>query len=317
MLFESDNSPFEGEEEILADNNDESTELLPDEELEQDSDNQEEVVDEPIYEVDIDGNKEMIPQSRLIDMMNKTKQLEEIEPEIARYQELKPILNKIGGSNMLRNAVTYSMQGYSDDQIIEGLFLLKHPEVKEMYDNYAKNKPTTVEEEPEFDTIEEEVAYKVKKGIEEHLAPIKEQLSSMSNKEQQAQQYYQAQQVFENNDRLINSLVERHYGSIEVNNENITKLQNAFVKLGYGKTGADISRVALNEDQAEALLYKAYGTPKTQQQAPSLLNKTADLPNIMRGTPGKAMIGGEGKSQNTYSNTVARKKAVDEIWDRL
>ena len=45
MLFESDNSPFEGEEEILADNNDESTELLPDEELEQDSDNQEEVVD--------------------------------------------------------------------------------------------------------------------------------------------------------------------------------------------------------------------------------------------------------------------------------
>lgn len=317
MLFESDNSPFEGEEEILADNNDESTELLPDEELEQDSDNQEEVVDEPVYEVDIYGNKEMIPQSRLIDMMNKTKQLEEIEPEIARYQELKPILNKIGGSNMLRNAVTYSMQGYSDDQIIEGLFLLKHPEVKEMYDNYAKNKPTTVEEEPEFDTIEEEVAYKVKKGIEEHLAPIKEQLSSMSNKEQQAQQYYQAQQVFENNDRLINSLVERNYGSIEVNNENITKLQNAFVKLGYGKTGADISRVALNEDQAEALLYKAYGTPKTQQQAPSLLNKTADLPNIMRGTPGKAMIGGEGKSQNTYSNTVARKKAVDEIWDRL
>lgn len=317
MLFESDNSPFEGEEEILADNNDESTELLPDEELEQDGDNQEEVVDEPIYEVDIDGNKEMIPQSRLIDMMNKTKQLEEIEPEIARYQELKPILNKIGGSNMLRNAVTYSMQGYSDDQIIEGLFLLKHPEVKEMYDNYAKNKPTTVEEEPEFDTIEEEVAYKVKKGIEEHLAPIKEQLNSMSNKEQQAQQYYQAQQVFENNDRLINSLVERHYGSIEVNNENITKLQNAFVKLGYGRTGADISRVALNEDQAEALLYKAYGTPKTQQQAPSLLNKTADLPNIMRGTPGKAMIGGEGKSQNTYSNTVARKKAVDEIWDRL
>ena len=317
MLFESDNSPFEGEEEILADNNDESTELLPDEELEQDSDNQEEVVDEPVYEVDIDGNKEMIPQSRLIDMMNKTKQLEEIEPEIARYQELKPILNKIGGSNMLRNAVTYSMQGYSDDQIIEGLFLLKHPEVKEMYDNYAKNKPTTVEEEPEFDTIEEEVAYKVKKGIEEHLAPIKEQLSSMSNKEQQAQQYYQAQQVFENNDRLINSLVERHYGSIEVNNENITKLQNAFVKLGYGKTGADVSRVALNEDQVEALLYKAYGTPKIQQQAPSLLNKTADLPNIMRGTPGKAMIGGEGKSQNTYSNTVARKKAVDEIWDRL
>ena len=65
------------------------------------------------------------------------------------------------------------------------------------------------------------------------------------------------------------------------------------------------------------MLYKAYGTPKTQQQAPSLLNKTADLPNIMRGTPGKAMIGGEGKSQNTYSNTVARKKAVDEIWDRL
>ena len=317
MLFESDNSPFEGEEEILADNNDESTELLPDEELEQDSDNQEEVVDEPVYEVDIDGNKEMIPQSRLIDMMNKTKQLEEIEPEIARYQELKPILNKIGGSNMLRNAVTYSMQGYSDDQIIEGLFLLKHPEVKEMYDNYAKNKPTTVEEEPEFDTIEEEVAYKVKKGIEEHLAPIKEQLTSMSNKEQQAQQYYQAQQVFENNDRLINSLVERNYGSIEVNNENITKLQNAFVKLGYGKTGADISRVALNEDQAEALLYKAYGMPKVQQQAPSLLNKTADLPNIMRGTPGKAMIGGEGKSQNTYSNTVARKKAVDEIWDRL
>ena len=317
MLFESDNSPFEGEEEILADNNDESTELLPDEELEQDSDNQEEVIDEPVYEVEIDGNKEMIPQSRLVDMMNKTKQLEEIEPEIARYQELKPILNKIGGSNMLRNAVTYSMQGYSDDQIIEGLFLLKHPEVKEMYDHYAKNKPTTTEEEPEFDTIEEEVAYKVKKGIEEHLAPIKEQLSSMSNKEQQAQQYYQAQQVFENNDILINSLVERHYGSIEVNNENITKLQNAFVKLGYGKTGADISRVALNEDQAEALLYKAYGTPKTQQQAPSLLNKTADLPNIMRGTPGKAMIGGEGKSQNTYSNTVARKKAVDEIWDRL
>jgi len=119
MLFESDNSPFEGEQEILADNNDESTELLPDEELEQDSDNQEEVSDEPVYEVDIDGNKEMIPQSRLVDMMNKTKQLEEIEPEIARYQELKPILNKIGGSNMLRNAVTYSMQGYSDDQIAE------------------------------------------------------------------------------------------------------------------------------------------------------------------------------------------------------
>ena len=91
MLFESDNSPFEGEEEILADNNDESTELLPDEELEQDSDNQEEVIDEPVYEVEIDGNKEMIPQSRLVDMMNKTKQLEEIEPEMARYQELKPI----------------------------------------------------------------------------------------------------------------------------------------------------------------------------------------------------------------------------------
>ena len=317
MLFESDNSPFEGEEEILADNNDESTELLPDEELEQDSDNQEEVIDEPVYEVEIDGNKEMIPQSRLVDMMNKTKQLEEIEPEIARYQELKPILNKIGGSNMLRNAVTYSMQGYSDDQIIEGLFLLKHPEVKEMYDHYAKNKPTTTEEEPEFDTIEEEVAYKVKKGIEEHLAPIKEQLSSMSSKEQQAQQYYQAQQVFENNDRLINSIVAEKYGSIEVNNDNITKLQNAFVKLGYGKTGADISRVALNEDQAEALLYKAYGAPKAQQQAPSLLNRTNELPNILKGTPGHSMAGGNNKSQNTYSNTVARKKAVDDIWDRL
>ena len=317
MLFESDNSPFEGEEEILADNNDESTELLPDEELEQDSDNQEEVVDEPVYEVDIDGNKEMIPQSRLIDMMNKTKQLEEIEPEIARYQELKPILNKIGGSNMLRNAVTYSMQGYSDDQIIEGLFLLKHPEVKEMYDNYAKNKPTAIEEEPEFDTIEEEVAYKVKKGIEEHLAPIKEQLSSMTNKEQQAQQYYQSQQIYENNDRLINSIVADKYGSIEVNNENIEKLQTAFVKLGYGRTGADIARIPLNQDQAEVLLYKAYGNPTKQNTAPSLINKTADLPNILKGTPGQSMTGGANKSQNTYSNTVARKKAIDDIWDRL
>lgn len=317
MLFESDNSPFEGEQEILADNNDESTELLPDEELEQDSDNQEEVSDEPVYELDIDGNKEMIPQSRLIDMMNKTKQLEEIEPEIARYQELKPILNKIGGSNMLRNAVTYSMQGYSDDQIIEGLFLLKHPEVKEMYDNYAKNKQTVVEEEPEFDTIDEEVAYKVKKGIEEHLAPIKEQLSSMTNKEQQAQQYYQSQQIYENNDRLINSIVADKYGSIEVNNENIEKLQTAFVKLGYGKTGADIARVALNQDQAEVLLYKAYGTPTKQKSAPSLINKTADLPNILKGTPGQSMTGSINKSQNTYSNTVARKKAIDDIWDRL
>lgn len=317
MLFESDSNPFEDEQEVLADNNDETTELLPDEEIEQDNDNQEEVIDEPVYEVDIDGNKEMIPQSRLVDMMNKTKQLEEIEPEIERYQELKPILNKIGGSNMLRNAVTYSMQGYSDNQIIEGLFLLQHPEVKEMYDTYAKNKPNTVEEEPEFDTIDEEVAYKVKKGIEEHLAPIKEQLSSMTNKEQQAQQYYQSQQIYENNDRLINSIVADKYGSIEVNNENIEKLQTAFVKLGYGKTGADIARVALNEDQAEALLYKAYGTPTKQKTTPSLINRTADLPNILKGTPGQSMTGSTNKSQNTYSNTVARKKAIDDIWDKL
>ena len=37
----------------------------------------------------------------------------------------------------------------------------------------------------------------------------------------------------------------------------------------------------------------------------------------LKGTPGHSMVGGNNKSQNTYSNTVARKKAVDDIWDRL
>ena len=40
-------------------------------------------------------------------------------------------------------------------------------------------------------------------------------------------------------------------------NKDIDKLQDAFVKLGYGRTGADIARVPLNQDQAEVLLYKA------------------------------------------------------------
>lgn len=307
---------IEEEEQIIADNNEDYSDGTYQVE-EGEVDLNDPSMDEPTYEVEIDGVTENIPVSRMKQMMDASKRFAEIEPEINRYNELKPVINKIGSSPLLKNAITYSMQGYTDDQIVDGLFLLKHPEVKEMYDSYAKNKPAQTDDMPEFETIEEEVEYRVKKGIEAHIAPIKAQLDGMTNQQMQAQQQYQSQQVYVNNDALINSVVSEKYGSIPVTRENVEKLQNAFVGLGFGRTGEDIVRTQLNKDQVEALLFKAYGAPNKRQNQQQFKDMSG-LPNIMRGQAGHAPASGnDNRKNNVYENSAERKKAIDALWSSL
>ena len=320
MLIENDipygqEDPIEEDDQLIASSDDEYNEDSNVEEY--DGDQSQIDMDEPAYEVEIDGVSENIPLSKMKEMINASKKFAEVEPELNKYNEFKPILNKIGGSPMLKNAITYSIQGYSDDQIIDGLFLLKHPEVKEMYEHYSKNKPSQAEEMPEFDTIEEEVEYRVKKGIESHIAPIKAQLDGMTNQQQQAQQSYQTQQIYANNDALINSIVAEKYGDIPVTKENIEKLQTAFVGLGFGRTGQDITRTQLNKDQAEALLYKAYGAPNKRNSQPQFKDMSG-LPSIMRGQTGHTSAGAYGqKRDNVYENSAQRKKAIGDLFDSL
>ena len=317
MLIENDDffgeeSQYEGEDVLIASND--NDDLPPDTEIVE-GDESDVQMEEPAYEVDIDGTTRNIPLSEMKEMIEAQKKYQQIEPDIQRVNELKPVLEKIGGSQMLKNAITYSMQGYSDDQIVDGLFLLRHPEVKEMYDTYSKNKPQQQEETPAFDTIEEEVEYRVKKGIEAQLAPIKQQLEGMTTQQKQAQQFHQANQVYNNNDALINAVVKEKYGSIDVTPDNIAKLQNAFVSLGFGRTGEDIVRTPLNKDQIEVMLYKAYGNP-ARQKAAQQYKDTSTLPNIMQGQAGHAPAK-SGKQNDSYSNSSQRKRAIDALWDSL
>ena len=310
-LFDNENG-FDGEDILLASNDD--SDLLDQEEVVE-GDEVDTTLDEPAYEVDIDGVTRNVPVSEMKELFDIQKKFQAIESDVQRTNELKPVLEKISGSQMLKNAITYSMQGYSDDQIVDGLFLLKHPEVKEMYDSYAKNKPVQQEEIPEFETIEEEVEYRVKRGIEAHLAPIKQQLDGMTNQQRQAQQFHQANQVYTNNDALINAVVKEKYGTIEVNQDNVSKLQAAFVGLGFGTRGEDIVRTELNKDQVEVLLYKAYGAPgqtRTRQQR----KDTTGLPNILQGQAGHTP-NDSGKQRDVFENSGARKKAIDALWERL
>lgn len=322
MLFESeDRQPefdvIEEEQEELGNDTDVDVEEGNESPVEESDEEIPLVHDENGYEIDIDGNKEIIASNDLSKIIKEHRDWANDRDNVETFRQIRPVIDKIKESQTLKQFLSYSSQGYTDEQIMDGLFLLRHPDYKEMFDNYAKNKPAPAEEQmPEDMTVEEEINWRVEKALKERLAPVQSQLQAMTAQQQRQAQEQQYANVYQNNDALIMDAVKDEIGGIEINQQNAQLLQNTFAELYPGE---NIQTKPLTPRQAKLLVKEAYGhmvKPSTQNKQAGLLSKTKDLPNIMTGTSGKALSNGRTSGPRELS-TTARKSAVDEFWEKF
>lgn len=321
MLFESNN--IGEDEELIGLDQEEPTEgsdeeNTGDEQVESEQPSADETSDPGNgFEIDIDGNKEIIAENDLSKIIKEHRDWSNDRDQVENFRQIKPVIDKIKESQTLKQFIGYSSQGYTDEQIMDGLFLLRHPEYKEMFDNYSKNKPAPEPEKmPEDMTVEEEIEWRVNKALQERLAPVQSQLKTMTEQQARQQQQQQYATVYQNNDNLIMNAVQSELGGIEINATNAQMLQQTFAELYPNE---NIQTKPLTERQAKLLVREAFGGMKQQTQPnrqAGLLSKTKDLPDIMTGTSGRSLSTGKPNAARELS-VVDRKKAVDDFWDKF
>jgi len=187
-------------------------------------------------------------------------------------KELANLLTEIEKNQMIQNIIGWQSQGFSDEQIIEGMFKL-----------HSEAKAKAAEEPPEFDTISDEVNYYIEKRYGEEIKSLNNQINQLKSKETGAM-------VEQNNDSVIAQSLQRFGHSTHLEREGLVSLRGAYDKL---YPNVDLKNFMLSPDQADALVYLALGSKEGSETAskkkPSVketieaITRMASAPKTLKG----------------------------------
>ena len=296
----------EVDEEESSEEDDESEEEAEEsEETEESEESEEETEGEDVVTIDLpneDGTIEQIEltESEFRDLL-KLRDAKDIPvDDVLEYKKMQPVVNALQANETAKTVLMYGAQGYSERDIIDGLFLKHHPEALAPLTEFY-NRPQTRQEEPEpeFNTVAEQVEYLTKKGIREVLEQAG-LIDVAQNYKQQTQQQITERQR-EERQRRGNAVFDNVLGQYNVRYEDTTTEEREAMARAFRELypNHDFERDDVQPYQVAAV-YKMALAPKREKvkvkDGKGFAVKTSKLPQIL---PGK---GGSSKTEQPKSS---------------
>lgn len=311
-LIGDDDSALEtGIDDLL---NEDDQEGIFDQEDSSDNDTQQDTEQEEsdTIEIDIKGQVHSLKQSEIEDVLDKYVKGEmnaDSDPDYAMYKQAKPVIDRVRQSDILRQFVAYSAQGYSDEEILNGMFYLKNPNVQQALQGLGRQQqPQVPEEVPEFDTIEEETQYYVRKAVEQHLAPVQQQLSALLNKNQQQEHSATIQSIHSNNNAVLGQAMQK-YG-IEALSDDDTQIMRETLNGLF--PNENLTEKRLTPVQAELLVQAALAR---QGKRNGVMPQAKDL-SIQKKLP-NILSASNKKQEASKPRATNYKQAVDDFFNNF
>lgn len=273
----------EAEDEELED---ESGEIEAEEEP--DEEGSEEDPEIPIvYE---DEGKTIEKNVRYSELANMVKDYESLRQNIEQYnnyiRSVTPIVQTIQNSQLLQSILYYKAQGYSEEQIKEGLIKL-----------WQQNPPQQTEE---YESYEEELKAKLLKEIENRLKPIEAQTNTILLEKQ-------VSEITQHNNRILSEVMKEE-GIEQFSQKQLEKMGSLLAEM-FPNT--DFRLLRLNKTIAKSLV------KLVQETEPAPAKKVAKgikLPKIVqakgiRNIPDKDLRGKE-KPVTSLEERIKLKKEL-------
>jgi len=294
---EVENEALEGAEDV-------NTEEAPEEEDAEGGESEEEATEEGLYEFvveDEDGNEVTKKYSRE-ELLEKLA-LAESNPaeELKEYREVvkgvEPLLDTVNNSALLQQVLQWKDQGYSDQQIMQGLttYVLRD----------------TQQQQQGGEDIPEEtkqwLAY-IEKIVEDKLAPVK-------NKLQESESNARTRSTISQNELVFEQALKKYYYTPELLSTGQKKKLTQAIKGAY--PNMDIKKINLTKESAEMIVNYALGPRKGAVKEKSKVKqfaKQAQAPTIMPGLGIKTQARQKGAYQPPKSATIGDRQRT---WHEL
>lgn len=304
---EAEFSSEEDEEEVVGDATDDESvdEEDGDDDSEDDESEEEETEDteedaegEDVVTIDLpneDGTVEQIEltESEFRDLL-KLRDVKDVPiDDVIEYKKMQPVVNALQSNETAKTVLQYGAQGYSERDIIDGLFLKYHPEaLAPLTDFYNRPQQAAPEVEPEFDTVAEQVAYLTQKGIREELQ--RAGLIDIANNYKQQTQQQQTERQREDRNRRGNAVFDQVLGQYNLRYEDTTAEERQAMGQAFAELYPNFNFATDDVQPYQvAAVYKMAIAPKKEKvqvkEGKGFAVKTSKLPKIL---PGK---GGSGK----------------------
>jgi len=263
--------------------------------------------------VNKDGSTEeiVLSQSELAEIVEQSQGM----PVDTQFKELSPFINQVKESPFMQSVMRYKAQGYDEGQIIDGLFLLRHPE-------YANGVPTqqasAQEAEPEyFDTISDEVQYHTRKAVAKEVDELKQMVNQLTGYVQNQNQREVVQQYTTHNDTVFTKAI-ADYGMNpnDMSPEDLRPVVDAIAQL---YPGLDINKAKFSEEQAKMLIRTAYSGRQGnngKSNGYKQIISASKMPKVMPGrrTSATAPAPMSNPLQSMNGSKTSRSRAVDNFF---
>lgn len=281
------------------------------------------------YQIDLGNGLVPVKHKEIIEALTNKVKPEDAE-ELSYYRQISPVIDTVKQSPTIKEFLKWKFneRGYTEEQIIDGLFLMRHPDfnnyIERMRSEQAQqpNEP----EVPEFESLEDEINYRVQKGIEsalkEKVAPIEEQVNYFKQQQltqqQQQQAYAQQQQldaIYNNNNTMLNQAAQKVYGLSpnDYTADDIKAFGETFSKF---YPGVDMFKMPLNEMQATVLVREALSNRQVKQANLTRGKSPERLPNILGSQgPNATTPAMRAKPQVLEYQSAEALEAVDKLFN--
>ncbi|MGC8978642.1 hypothetical protein [Caldisericum sp.] len=260
------NEELEREEELEEEEEEEVEEEAEEEEYESEEEEVASDEEDPlipiVYEKDGESIERELKYSELSEIVKNYDQYNQNLNQYAEYiNAVSPIVETIKQSQLLQSILYYKAQGYSEDQIKEGLAKLWSQEI--------------TKEEPEYESYEEEIKAKLFKELENRLKPLESKAQSIILEKE-------VQQITEHNNQVLRDVLN------EMGIETLTteQLKQVGQHLSEMFPGQDFRLLRLNKTIAKALISLVAEPKIKQKKASEVSKKVAKLPKIISSTKG-------------------------------
>ena len=291
---ESPDEESEADEEEQDDNDSEEEEPEDEEDSEEAEGTEEDVVTIDLPNEDGTVDQIELTESEFRDLL-KMREANDIPlDDVMEYKKMQPVVSALLGNETAKTVLQYGAQGYSERDIIDGLFLKHHPEaLAPLTEFYNRPQTRQDEPEPEFNTVAEQVAYLTQKGIREELQ--KAGLIDVAQNYRQQTQEQITQRQREERQRRGNAVFDNVLGQYNVRYEDTSAEEREAMAIAFRELypNHDFERDDVQPYQVAAV-YKMALAPKKEKikvkEGKGFAVKTSKLPKILPGKGGSSKM---------------------------
>jgi len=235
--------------------------------------------DEDYVSTFVDGKLMHLPRSEY----NRRIKGEISDPDLESLKTYKPIIDIVRDDDVLKEYIRYKSLGeHRPEDIIDGMFLKRHPELYPVIQNYYANggqsQPQEQEEPPVFESLEEEVQYYARKAAQEAIKSVLPHVQQVQQKQQQYEQIKQLEYIDNHNNTVMEAaLVEYGYDPTAMTPQELKSIAET-LKILY--PGVDFRRTMIGEAQAKTIIKTALGKKEKAKPATRDYVKQSSLPSV-------------------------------------